>query len=84
MTNFVGIGGRGLQGAHCSGKRELVRTEEGAGSQVDEESNHKHRRKSRSMVVRVGTFRVTVNTNKHLEKYSHDGRPTCCSFRVWL
>ena len=70
--NLVGIGGRGSLGTHCSGKQELVHTE-GTGSPVDGESSHKHRRKSGNMVVRAGSFRITVNTNKHLEKYFHGG-----------
>ena len=79
MMNLVGIGECGFLGTRSSGKRELVHTE-GAGSQVDEESSHKHGRKSKSMAVRVGTFCVITDANKHLERYFHDGRPTCCSF----
>ena len=49
--NFVGIWGRGLQDTHCLGERESAHTEEGLEGQMGEESHHKHRRKSRSIVV---------------------------------
>ena len=49
--NVVGIWGCGLLGTHYLGQREPVHTGEGLGGQMGEESHHRHRRKSRSIVV---------------------------------
>ena len=49
--NFVGTWRRGLQDTHYLGEWESVHTEEGLEGQTGEESYHRHRRKSRSIVV---------------------------------